>query len=210
MRRIHKTLLLILSCVVAVSVFTAPVFAQSQSTEMQRFIDEQRVATLRDRGLAEVEGRIGYFGVLIAMLEKMERVQPAQKAMLLSQLKIYVADLGSIKTKLKQDTQVSEVVRERQAIAKTYNAYRFLMPKVRMMFFAEQAIELIEEMKPRISDPASISNLNNAANRSESLLATVGSLPLEGYPANRDELLKARQSIKFILEDIKGAWQWVR
>lgn len=210
MKRIYKILFLILGFVAVASVFTAPVFAQSQSPEMQRFIDEQRVMTIRDRGLAEVEARIGDFGILIATLEEMEHVPAAQKAALLSQLKIYVANLGSIKTKLKKDTQVSEVVRERQATAKTYSAYRFLMPKVRMMFFAEQAMKLANEMKPRLSDPTATSNLNNAITRSETLLSTVGSLPLEGYPANREELLKARQSVGLILDDIKAARPWVR
>lgn len=184
--------------------------AQTQPPEVQRHIDQMRVTTLRERGIAEADGRIGYFSMLLAVLEKTEHVPASQKAQLIPQLKIYISDLESVRNKLEKDSQVSEVVRERQTIAGTISAYRFLMAKVRMLYFADRAIDLAAEMRPRLGNQTVLSRIDDIERRSNDIMSKLSDLNVQGYPGNVTELQRARQTIGLILDDIKYVRQYVR
>lgn len=178
--------------------------------EIQKSLDQMRVTTLRDRGISEATGRLAYFELLLGSLEGTQYVPAAEKAQISAQLKIYISRLTQAKAKLETDTTTSDVIRERQTVAQTYLPYKFYTPKVRMIFFADRAIALAAEMKPRLSNQIYASKLTDVTERSQKLMTTLLALSPEGYPDNATDLVEARKQVGLILDDLKLVRQYLR
>lgn len=194
-------------------VFAVSSYAQTNMNSKpvpQKYIDEIKMVDVRDRAVFETNSRLAVFVMLAERLKNTKRITAAQRTELISQVQTQIANLDAIKTNLGRDKSAAQILSRKQAIVLSYKPYAFLGPKVLMLAFADRAIDIASEMKPKTTDAVAQTLLADVDVKSHIILSTVGSMQYDAYPGNRDVFVNAQKTIGMILQDLQDARKTIR
>lgn len=189
---------------------------------------DKKTSSLKQRASEEITRRINSLNKLIEKIQKIKKLNDAQKSDLINNLNTEIANLNTLNTKIQSDTDLVTLREDVKSIVTSYRIYLLVMP-VSNIYIAGDKItntadkldQLAVKLQTRIGELENGEDKHNletiladmqakiadAGIQVDKAVSAVSTLQPTDFPGNKQYLQKAREFLQLAFKDLQTARQ---
>jgi DNA repair exonuclease SbcCD ATPase subunit len=190
-------------------------------------VSATKMDNLKLRASNEIDRRINSLNQLLDRVNALKRLTADQKSGFVNELQSQISTLGSLKTKINADTDMTTLRTDVQSVITAYRIYALFIPQMHILSaddiltttssefaaFAGKLQTRIDQMKSEGMDTSALQalmtdiqkKLADANTQLQNVVTTVVGLTPSGYPGNKSSLQSARSMLQTAHTDLETA-----
>ncbi len=129
----------------SMSVFIQTASATTTPAKVPAKVTE-KMTKAKSRAAQEIDRRIEALNKLITRLGEMKKVNPTDKATLVTGLQNEIANLDALKAKINADTEIDPLKADVKSITESYRIFVLIIPQFHMLAATDRMATIIDEM----------------------------------------------------------------